>query len=433
MKPLQQASQQLEIQRTQFRQTIANTMAACPADRSLAVVVVKMHDIHKLNQIHGYDRVDETIRTVLERLQNSLQRGSGVCRLSSAIVGLVFEDLRFPHLVRIGLERIQDILAEQILDPNGSDAIHLRTTVAASLYAGDADTADTLLLNAEFALRATRPVIRPILLFSDVKQTAQVDNYLLEADLRSALAAKELSVQYQPKVSFAEGGIAGFEALVRWNHPARGTISPEMFVSIAESAGLIGEMTEWVIQNALRETSTFTSGNAPRVSVNVSVSMLFDPCFPFVIDSAVSMWDNDYSRLTLEVTESVLMENFEGAFELLNALRKKGVTISIDDFGTGYSSLAYFKHLPADEIKIDRSFVTNMTQSIEDQRLVEAIIDLSHKFGLSVVAEGIEDKETYDALRNLGCDVAQGFYISRPIDAVSLPLWDKQPLRSQYH
>ena len=423
----------LGIQRKKFRRAIATAIAACPPERSLAVVVVKMHDIHKLNQIHGYDNVDQTIQAVLDTLRTSLKRGTGVCRLSSAIVGLIFEDLRFPHLVRIGLERIQEILADPIETGTREDAIHLRTSVAASLYPADSDTADALLLNAECALRSTRPIIRPLLLFNDVEQEAQIDNYLLEADLRAALSAKELSVQYQPKTSFTDGGNAGFEALVRWNHPDKGTIAPDMFVAIAESAGLIGGMTEWVIQTALRETSNFTDCESPSVSVNVSATMLFDPCFSFVIDSAVSLWNNDYSRLTLEITESVLMENFDGAFKLLNDLRQKGVTISIDDFGTGYSSLAYFKHLPADEVKIDRSFVTNMVRSIEDQRLVEAIIELSHKFELTVVAEGIEDEQTYDALRIMGCDIAQGFYISRPVDAASLPLWHSKPLKSEYH
>ncbi|PLW70783.1 putative bifunctional diguanylate cyclase/phosphodiesterase [Pseudohalioglobus lutimaris] len=433
MSPSEEADLQLDTQRTRFRKTIALAIAACPPERSVAVVVVKMHDIHKLNQVHGYDRVDRTIKSVQDALRQSLKRGSGVCRLSSAIVGLVFEDLRFPHLVRIGLERIQEILAEPIGTEDGEDDIHLHTSVAASLYPSDSESADVLLLNAECALRSTRPIMRPLLLYTDMQQEAQTDTYLLEADLRAALAAKELSVQYQPKVSFTNGSSAGFEALVRWNHPHRGQIPPELFVAIAESAGLIGEMTEWVIQTALRETSNFKGCESPGVSVNVSATMLFDPCFPFVIDSAISMWNDDYSRLTLEITESLLMENFEGAFSLLSDLRQKGITISIDDFGTGYSSLAYFKRLPVDEVKIDRSFITNMTQSVEDQRLVEAIIDLSHKFDLQVVAEGIEDEQTYDTLRAMGCDVAQGYYISKPVDAEGLPLWTSEPLESQYN
>ena len=427
----QETDLQLGVQRTEFRKAISLAIAACPPERSLAVVVVKMHDIHKLNQIHGYDNVDQTIQAVLDTLRTSLKRGTGVCRLSSAIMGLIFEDLRFPHLVRLGLERIQEILADPVETGTQQDAIQLRTSVAASLYPADSDTADALLLNAECALRSTRPITRPLLLFGDVQQEAQIENYLLEADLRKAMAANELSVQYQPKVNFSDGGSAGFEALVRWNHPEKGAISPDMFIAIAESGGLIGGMTEWVMQTALRETSNLTNSQSPGVSVNVSATMLFDPCFSFVVDSAVSLWNNDYRRLTLEITESVLMENFDDAFKLLNNLRKKGVTISIDDFGTGYSSLAYFKRLPADEVKIDRSFVTNMVRSIEDQRLVEAIIELSHKFELKVVAEGIEDEQTYNALRNMGCDIAQGFYISRPVDAISLPLWHSKPLKSE--
>ena len=407
-------------------------MASCSADRSMAVVLVKMHDLHKLNQIHGYDRVDETIESVMLMLNGSLKKGRGLCRLSSAIIGLVFEDLRFPHLVRIGLERIQDILAEPIAGSHEDEAINLRTSVAASLYPKDANNADQLLLGAESALRSTRPVINPLMLYEDrhsADSADSADNYQLEADLRSAFTAKKLAIQYQPKIYFRDGSIAGFEALMRWNHPRRGSVSPELFIAIAESAGLIGEMTEWAVQTALRETADTAGNGSPGVSVNVSANTLFDPCFPFVIDSAVSMWNTDYSKLTLEITESVLMENFDGALKLLNEFRTKGITISIDDFGTGYSSLAYFKHLPADEVKIDRTFVTNMTQCEEDLRLVEAIISLSHGFNLAVVAEGIEDEATYQALKDLGCDVAQGFYISKAIDAKSIPLWHHQALQ----
>ncbi len=273
---------QLGIQRKKFRKAIVTAIAACPPERSLAVVVVKMHDIHKLNQIHGYDNVDQTIQAVIDTLQTSLKRGTGVCRLSSAIVGLIFEDLRFPHLVRIGLERIQEILAEPVEAGAREDAIHLRTSVAASLYPADSDTADALLLNAECALRSTRPITRPLLLFSDVQQKDQIDTYLLEADLRSALAAKALSVQYQPKVSFSDGENAGFEALVRWNHPTERANTTGICSSPSQNRrDLIGEMTEWVIQTALRETSDFTGCKSPSVSVNVSATTLFDPCFPF--------------------------------------------------------------------------------------------------------------------------------------------------------
>lgn len=431
MNSIEYSDSEAGFARGSFRRTIASSIAACADGRSLAVVVIKMHDLHKLNQMHGYDLVDETIQGVLGNLHSSLKRGTGVCRLSSAMIGLVFEDLRFPHLVRLGLDRVQEILAEPVQTQANDTPIHLRTTVAAALHPNDSSDADGLLLNAECALRSTRPVVRPLVLYEEVQDAGQAASFKLEEDLRAALAANTLDLQYQPKRHFHSGQSAGFEALLRWNHPERGHIPPEVFVAIAESVGLIGDMTDWVVQTALRETARSAQSCCAGVAINVSATTLFDPCFPFVIDSAVSMWDARYECLTLEITENVLMENLEEAQKLLNDFRSKGIRISIDDFGTGYSSLAYFKHLPADEVKIDRLFVTNMTRDVNDQRLVEAIIELAHKFDLSVVAEGIEDEETYNMLHQMGCDVAQGFYISKAIKAETMPLWQEHALAPQ--
>ena len=187
---------------------------------------------------------------------------------------------------------------------------------------------------------------------------------------------------------------------------------------------MIGDLTEWVLQTALRETSLARKDSETvTVSVNVSPLTLFDPGFLYAVDSAVSLWGTTHEQLTIEITEGVFIDDFEASKKLLNKLRSKGVRVSIDDFGTGYSSLAYFKKLPADELKIDQSFITKMVENTEDQNLVEVIIELAHKFGLAVVAEGIEDLETLNVLREIGCDMAQGFYISKALEADRLQSW----------
>ena len=178
------------------------------------------------------------------------------------------------------------------------------------------------------------------------------------------------------------------------------------------------------MQTALREINQLDGrGEKIAVSLNVSSPTLLDPGFPFLVDSAISLWGSSHEQLVIEITESVLVQNFESSIKLLSALRSKGIRISIDDFGTGYSSLSYFKRLPADELKIDRSFIENVVNDKQDRKLVESIAGLAHGFNLKVVAEGIEDQATLDVLQELGCDIAQGFFISKPLHAKELDAW----------
>jgi EAL domain-containing protein (putative c-di-GMP-specific phosphodiesterase class I) len=303
------------------------------------------------------------------------------------------------------------------------EQIILSANVGASIYPANGKSADQLLLRAEAAVQSCGIETGQYKLYDELQQT-ETDRWQVEADLRSALEARQLSVNYQPQVRLSDDSTAGFEALLRWRHPVYGSISPERFIPLAESGGMMNEITEWVLLTALRETiGSLESSEDLTVSINVSPSTLFDSGFPFVIDSAISLWGEVYEHFTLEITESVLMNNFDAARNVLNQLRDNGVRISIDDFGTGYSSLAYFKQLPVDELKIDRSFVSHMVKDSDDFKLVEVMIQLAHKFGITVVAEGIEDRETLETLRGLECDIAQGYYVSKPIEAEGLKTW----------
>ncbi|MDH5824443.1 GGDEF domain-containing phosphodiesterase [Luteimonas sp. RD2P54] len=237
-------------------------------------------------------------------------------------------------------------------------------------------------------------------------------------ELRDALAGNRLELYLQPILDLRAERVVGYEALARWAHPRIGPVAPPDFVGAAERTGLIGELTRWSLNVALRQVAQMRRAGRPvRVNVNLSAAALQLPGFvPQVLD-LLRFWEVPPEGLVLEVTESALMRDVARCQALLAALRDAGVGISIDDFGTGYSSMAYLRQLPAGELKIDRSFVADMTEDRRSRRLVGSMIDLSHHLGLEVVAEGVEDAATLTLLRELGCDHAQGYLIGRPAPA----------------
>jgi EAL domain-containing protein (putative c-di-GMP-specific phosphodiesterase class I) len=253
---------------------------------------------------------------------------------------------------------------------------------------------------------------------TEMDQVAQ-KRMLLETNLRKALERNELSLNYQPKLSLADNQIVGLEALLRWNHPELGAISPAEFIPVAEECGLILPIGRWVLQTACNGMARWRDQGLGdiKVAVNLSVRQTkSDALLPDILASLKTLKLRP-DQLSLEITESVLMENIESNISLLDQLRSHGIKLSIDDFGTGYSSLAYLKRLRIDELKIDRAFVRDIPCSGEDEAIVTAIIALAHSLGLSVVAEGVETVEQLAFLRLARCDHMQGYYFSRPMKA----------------
>jgi EAL domain-containing protein (putative c-di-GMP-specific phosphodiesterase class I) len=246
----------------------------------------------------------------------------------------------------------------------------------------------------------------------------------LVSDLREAIDAGQLMLQYQPQVAMDSGAVVGVEALVRWRHPRRGLVPPDDFIPLAEQAGLIGRVTSWVLDTALEECSRWQAqGRELALSVNVSVRDLHDPAFPSMVERLLAKHQVPAELLTIEITENSLMADVKRAGALLCTLRRRGVRLSVDDFGTGYSSLAYLKGLPLDELKLDRSFIRELVDTSTDRAIVRATIALGHDLGLKVVAEGVEDTATIELLRSLGCDLVQGYAISRPLSRPDLLPW----------
>lgn len=239
----------------------------------------------------------------------------------------------------------------------------------------------------------------------------------IEHDLRLALEREEFFLAYQPIISLSTGQVSGMEALIRWNHPELGLVPPGEFISLAEYTGLIGPIGEWVLKTACSQAQEWLNNGLPtlKLSVNLSAQQLKHGVSAETISRVLDETLFSAELLTIEITEGLVMEDTEEAIAWLAALRELGVRLSIDDFGTGYSSLSYLKRIPADILKVDRSFIAEITDSSDDQALVSAIIALAHGIGFEVVAEGIENAEQLTFIKSLNCDFVQGYYCSEPL------------------
>jgi EAL domain-containing protein (putative c-di-GMP-specific phosphodiesterase class I)/GGDEF domain-containing protein len=410
------------MNRNDLRLATERAIESAKPGQNIAIVMIKLCDLDILNNLMGYDAVDALVRKAFDALKNSLKKSPDIYRVTDTTFGFIVTELKAPELIHLGIERA--LLATKGPFTHAEQDIQLEAIAGAAIFPQDSDSADALIMGAESTLTRRHVDDNPISLFGDSANDSQLSAWELDAGLREALKEQQFHLQYQPQVKLADESVAGLEALLRWEHPTHGRISPAHFIQQAERNGMIGEITEWVIQNSLREAQCIKKFPENfTISINLSASTLSDQTFPYTLDSALSLWSFPAERVIIEVTESVLMGDFDTSRKLLSALRDKGMRVSIDDFGTGYSSLAYFKRLPADELKIDSSFIHELTEHDDNKKLVEVIIDLAHKFDLTVVAEGIEDEKTFEALKEMGCDLAQGYYIGKPLPASELDAW----------
>jgi diguanylate cyclase (GGDEF)-like protein len=284
--------------------------------------------------------------------------------------------------------------------------------------------ASTLLRHADIAMYAAKRAGSGFAVYDPRYNTQTQQRLSLMSELRHAVEHDEFVLYYQPKVDLATGTVEQVEALVRWRHPERGFVPPEQFIPFAEHTGYIKAITQCVVAKALAQLEQWhAAGIALNISVNISARDVGNPELLAVFAEFARTHGHVLASLALEITESGIMSDTARALNMLHSLRGMGMRLSIDDFGTGYSSLSYLKRLPVQEIKIDRSFVIDVAQNRDDAVIVRSTIDLGHNMGLRVVAEGVEDQQTCDLLRSWGCDLAQGYFISRPVPAEELLPW----------
>jgi diguanylate cyclase len=377
----------------------------------IAVLCVDLDGFKTVNDLYGHPAGDELLIEVAQRLRSVSRGNELVSRLGGDEFAVVQEGGSQPGHAALLSERIIESLCAPFTV--GGQQVRISASIGVAVFPTDATGATDLIKNADMALYRAKGEGRGLTRFYE----AAMDEALrqrrqLETDLRTALAAGELRVHYQPLAELESGRIVGFEALLRWDHPQHGPISPEMFIRLAEESGLIIQLGEWVLEQACTEA---TRWNAPlKLSVNLSPLQFLQADLVGAIQHVLTKTGLDPARLELEVTEGLLIKDAGGALAILEQLKALGVQISMDDFGTGYSSLSYFRMFPFDKVKIDRSFVADMLANPQARAIIRSVIGLGHGLGVPVVAEGVETTEQLDALRAEGCDQVQGYLISRP-------------------
>jgi diguanylate cyclase (GGDEF)-like protein len=385
---------------------------------ALALLLIDIVDLPTLQARLGFEVSAALLQRLSERFGQALRERATVHR---------FGDARFCVLVSAIRNRGHAILAAEKLARAAEEAMNdAAVTVAPeinigiALYPLQAADADSLLRKAQLAAAAVHKRAARLQVFDESCTEQVLTPWELGDAFAAALRSGELQVHYQPKIRIADGRTIGVEALMRWMRDGRPVATPDVFIPLAEEAGLIQDTTWYALSNAMQQAAAC---EGLSVAVNITPGMLHHRDFVEMIRSAASTWTIKRGGLTLEITEGALIVDFEQATARLARLRELGVRISIDDFGTGYSSLSYFKRIPADELKIDKSFVMRMLSDEADQRLVETIITLAHQFRLDVVAEGVEDQPTLDMLARMGCDFAQGYLFAPALTAEQLRVW----------
>ncbi|WP_433210628.1 putative bifunctional diguanylate cyclase/phosphodiesterase [Dactylosporangium sp. CS-047395] len=398
-------------------------------DRDRAgVLFIDLDRFKAVNDSLGHDAGDKLLAAVAGRIRGCVRVGDTVARLGGDEFAVLLGDAARDSAVATG-ERIIAAVREPFRIEGRS--VYIGASIGVALPATAGAVPDELLSCADLAMyRAKKDGPGRVVVYEPAMHAAALHYLSLRADLQRALAGGEFALQYQPLVRLDNGTVVGVEALLRWNSPERGVVAPGEFLPIAEEAGLIGDIGQWVLASAARQVAAWRR-RRPGLTLNVNISglELLRPGFVEDVTRTLAAAALPTSAVTLELTESVLMSDPKPAVLALNRLRARGVQLSIDDFGTGYSSLAYLRDLPVDELKVDRAFIARTQLTGRDMALVSTIMELGHILGLRVVAEGIENQAQLDAVQRLGCALGQGFHLHRPMDPAAIPpLLDAPPL-----
>jgi diguanylate cyclase (GGDEF)-like protein len=409
--------------RTLFYDRAQQAVLAARRDgTATAVMIIDLDRFKEINDTLGHHTGDLLLKQVGPRLQGVLRDSDTVARLGGDEFGVLLRRVQGVADVELLAERITSALDQpfQVNDLR----LEVGASIGSALYPEHGQDAETLIQRADVAMYMAKADHDGHAIYNPANDQHSTGRLTLVSELRQAIEAGQLVVYYQPKISLRSGEVDGVEALLRWNHPTRGMVSPDEFIPLAEQTGLIKPLTLFVVEQALRQCRAWhEAGHRIRMAVNLSARMVHDTQLPGVLRRLLEVTAMAPHWLDLELTETSIMADQTRSLEVLSALDALGVSLSVDDFGTGYSSLAYLKRLPVDEIKIDRSFVMHMGEDDNDAVIVRSTIDLGRNLGLRVVAEGVETAEVLTQLADMGCDIAQGYYFSRPIPASAMTEW----------
>lgn len=393
-----------------------NHLAQQRGKRQHAVLFMDLNRFKLINDSLGHDMGDKLLVEVANRLRSNLRVGDTVARFGGDEFVFLFEDIKSEAEVTRLAQKILSIIAKPI--KVAEHELIVTGSIGASFYPRDGGTPSTLLKHADQAMYRAKALGGNVVHFFDNTLNAgMIERLELENDLRHAVGRNELVLHYQPKMHVNENRVFCLEALVRWNHPKRGLVPPMEFISVAEEAGLIDQIGEWVFEEACRQLKAWKQQGLQdiRVAINLSVHQLNSPYYLLNLKKILKKTAVDPHCLELEITESTLMENIRSYEGLLKEIRALGIRMAIDDFGTGYSSLSYLKKLPIQTLKIDRSFIQDILENDDDAAIVCATISMAKRMGLKIIAEGVETKEHVDFLLENGCELMQGYYFCRPL------------------
>ncbi len=398
------------------------TIAAKRESTLLAVLILDMDRFKDVNDTLGHHNGDRLLKQVGLRLSAVIRESDTLARIGGDEFGFILPRLQEKTDVEKVAKKIKKSLGGTFALEDLS--FEVQASIGATLFPEHGKDADTLIQRADVAMYAAKQNKMGYALYAKNFDKHSPHRLTLMGELRQAIHSDELILHYQPKITSKTGNIHSVEALVRWNHPTHGIMPPSEFIPLAERTGLIEELTLWVLKSALRQGALWHQQQKDfGIAVNISTLSLLNPEFSGILNSLLTAYNFPAQLFFMEITETSIMIDPERSLSILDRIHQNGVNLSIDDFGTGYSSLAYLKKLPVKEIKIDKSFVTDMLTNDSDATIVNATIQLGHNLGLQVVAEGVENHQTFNALKAMGCDLQQGFFISKPLPAEGIVAW----------
>lgn len=401
-------------------------LSAIRSDEPLALIIMDLDHFKEINDTLGHHNGDLILQKVANRVRGVLRESDTVARLGGDEFAVLLPNADIKDATRIAKKLLDALDRPFELEAR---SFRIGASLGIALFPEHGRDGAALMKRADVAMYEAKRGKIGFAVYDPAKDQHSLRNLSLMGELRTALDEGQLVLYYQPKVNMQTGRVSGVEALVRWRHPQHGLMYPNDFIPLAEQSGLIKQLTLWVLRRAAAQCHDWAElGIDVSMAVNLSVHNLHDNTFPDEVEAIVRGCSRGQrSNLRFEITETAMMVDPNRALEILNALGAMGIRLSIDDFGTGYSSLAYLKQLPVAELKIDRSFITSMGANDNDAVIVRSTIELAHNIGLRVVAEGVEDKQTYEMLAALSCDSVQGYYISRPMPPEEFTHWLQQP------
>ena len=403
------------------------SLAIAGAQRSgkqVALMLLDLNHFKMVNDTLGHPAGDELLRHVAQRLRQILRDTDTLARLGGDEFSIILPECDDPHAASMEVARKVLACFHEPFSLQESDDIYLGASIGIVFYPDHGNDADSLVSRADIAMYSAKRGDSGYFFYDPGSDAGAAEELQLSGWLRKALPRGEFELHFQPKVEIGTGRVCGMEALLRWHHPERGLIMPSEFISIAEQNGMITPITDWVLTQALEQCKHWrAAGLAVPVAINMSARSFQNRKLVERVEQALEQVGVSGECLEIEITENMLMADLEHGNQILGRLSQCGVGVAIDDFGTGYSSLAYLKSLPIRTVKIDKSFILDMGENDNDAVIVRSIVDLGHNLGFQVIAEGVETLEAWQLLEILGCDAAQGYFISRPAPAESVTDW----------